>query len=108
MFARSLPAVFREMPVVLAKLRTDLEAMKWGYKDVERALRLKEWQETLVLLTILSKKYKVGACTRARTCAGMAMQRRKGTHVLGIWVCGRTVASTATSAPAKAQGALGR
>jgi hypothetical protein len=60
------------MPVVLLKLRTDLELRKYGCKDVARALRLKEWQETLVLLTILSKKYKVRCCLRREwECDGL-------------------------------------
>jgi hypothetical protein len=57
----SLVAFFKELPVVLAKLRPVLsesfpQPPEGG--SIEDALRLREWQETLVSLTILAKKYK--------------------------------------------------
>jgi hypothetical protein len=51
---------FREVPVVLARLRPYLAAAAGGGADAaEQGLRLRECQETLVSLTILAKKYKV-------------------------------------------------
>lgn len=61
--ARSLVAFFRELPVVLSKVRPVL-AEAAGSEDLEGALRLREWQETLSSLAHLSNKYKV--CARAR------------------------------------------
>lgn len=48
---------------MLAKLHPELRAIAPAGQGVERVLRLRELQETLVSLTILSKKYKVrGEC----------------------------------------------
>jgi hypothetical protein len=55
----SLVAFFREVPVVLAKLKPYLLTSMPGVDNLEGALKLREWQETLVSLTILAKKYKV-------------------------------------------------
>ncbi|KIY99778.1 hypothetical protein MNEG_8180, partial [Monoraphidium neglectum] len=54
-----LVAFFREVPVVLARLRPHLAAVAGPRSEsVEQGLRLRECQETLVSLTILAKKYK--------------------------------------------------
>jgi hypothetical protein len=59
----SLVSFFKELPVVLNKLRPWLsEAMPDGAADaVDSVLRLREWQETLTSLTHLASKYKVRA-----------------------------------------------
>ncbi len=56
---RSLVSFFREVPVVLARLRPYLATAAAARADaIEQGLRLRECQETLVSLTILAKKYK--------------------------------------------------
>jgi hypothetical protein len=52
---------FKELPVVLKKCSPQLRSIV-GDVELESALRVKELQTTLVCLTLLSKKYKVG-CT---------------------------------------------
>lgn len=50
---------FKELPVVLNKLRPWLSDVAPNVENVDGVLRLREWQETLVSLTQLSNKYKV-------------------------------------------------
>jgi hypothetical protein len=50
---------FKELPVVLNKLRPWLSDVSPNAENVDGVLRLREWQETLVSLTQLSNKYKV-------------------------------------------------
>ena len=75
----SLVAFFREVPVVLAKLKPYLLTSIPGVDNLEGALKLREWQETLVSLTILAKKYKVKAvlipCSRLFTLRGTAVSK---------------------------------
>jgi hypothetical protein len=63
--------------VSIARLRPYLAAAAGGRAEaVESGLRLRECQETLVSLTILAKKYKVGRRRRRRRRRGRG--RRSG------------------------------
>jgi hypothetical protein len=53
-------AFFQELPVVLAKLEPYLTSQLQISGSLDALLKLREWQETLVSLTILAKKYRVG------------------------------------------------
>lgn len=53
-------AFFQELPVVLAKLEPYLTSQLQVSGSLDALLKLREWQETLVSLTILAKKYRVG------------------------------------------------
>jgi hypothetical protein len=61
----SLVSFFKELPVVLNKLKpTLLELAGSAADNAEQQLKLREWQETLVSLQHISNKYKVGAATQ--------------------------------------------
>mmetsp|Transcript_9001 Transcript_9001/g.19330 ORF Transcript_9001/g.19330 Transcript_9001/m.19330 type:complete len:1231 (-) Transcript_9001:1802-5494(-) len=49
---------FRELPVVLGRLAPYLEGQGLTREKLESESNVKEWQKTLVSLTLLSKKYK--------------------------------------------------
>jgi hypothetical protein len=56
----SLVSFFKELPVVLNKLKpTLLEFAGSAADNIEQQLKLREWQETLVSLQHISNKYKV-------------------------------------------------
>jgi hypothetical protein len=56
----SLHDFFRELPVKAARLAQFLEARDVTWQGLEERHSLKEWQKTLISLTLLSKKLKVG------------------------------------------------
>lgn len=58
----SLVSFFKELPVVLNKLKPWLSEVTDKAEIVENVLRLREWQETLVSLTHLANKYKASVC----------------------------------------------
>jgi hypothetical protein len=61
----SLVSFFKELPVVLNKLKpTLLELAGSAADNVEQQLKLREWQETLVSLQHISNKYKVRTATQ--------------------------------------------
>ena len=66
---RSLVSFFKELPVVLNKLKPWLSEVTDNADKAESVLRLREWQETLVSLTHLANKYKVGS--RDHSCPAL-------------------------------------